>query len=315
MATQEALEQAQLLARQDATDQRQATTIYQSAYQSIQEYVRYFFDHYSTDGVLDKPAMYTMPNARDRQLWRKVLRQFEGELSKTDQGRQKLKELKRVAGFDRINLLSSVSGIAIGFATANADDYFNRMLIREYSQANDFQAKMASKVVKQWKYHKPTDEDVRKRAVELIDQKNYGLTVSERIWVHSDYLEAEVKQALSKALTVGIDDKYLEDHLFKYINQNKDSVATDFDSTERWIANRLIKNEKGRLVRKASLQVFNLSGVEWVAWVTRPGACATCRGLEQDGPYRTSKVPPIPHNGDRCFLEPTKNPQEELDNG
>lgn len=310
MASKEALEQAQLLARQDAIDTRQAATIYGSALQSIKEYVRYFYDNYAIDGVLDKPAMYTMPNARDREMWRKVLKQFEGQLSKTEPGRRKLLELKRVAGFDRISLLNSVTGIAIGFSTATADDYFGRMLVREYKQANDFQVKMSSRIKKDWDYHKPTADDVNTRAAELVNAKNYDLTVSERIWVHNDFLEGEVKQALSKALTVGIDDKYMQEHLFRFIKQNKDSVATDFDSTERWISNRLIKNEKGRLVKQASVQVFKLCGIKWVNWVTRPGACDICLNIARDNPYPINKIPATPHNGDRCFLEPANPPEE-----
>lgn len=326
MASNVAHQHLAQLTAEDKNDQEYATFIYQQAMSDFKDFFMYFFNNYATDGVLGLGDMRRNVSQNDYRLWRKVLAKYSKKLESSDEGKDRLDRAKHAAGYDRINLLSSIAGIAVGYASAMANDYFNRMLVNEYKGSIAFQTRMIRYQVKgkyhaaipepdvklKGKYQVPqprpiSDHEVHNRAMQILNQKSYGFTVSERIWNRNDALTDEIKHAVSTALTRGTDQAYMDDRLFKFIKQNKDSVATDFDSTERWLSDRLVLNEKNRVEHLAAMSVYKAHGVKWVNWVTQPKACRECRDLEAGNPYSIDKVPERPHISCRCILEPIMN--------
>lgn len=289
---------------QDKQDQSIIANIYDGSYSDLKNYIQYFIDNYSDDdGVLGLGEMQARVSTSDKKQWSKCLSKYSNVLKSTKKGKYLLDLCKKTAGLDKMNLLSSIIGIAVGYATTIAGNYISDQLSREYEQSARFHSSMATKASP--KSGQVDLKEIDGEAIKIVNAKTYGLTTSDRLWARNEYMVSEVRNAVTRAITTGVDDHYLKSHLYKFIKGSAGSMNTSFDKTERFIANRLLLNEKGRVEFQAALNVYNRSGVNMVKWVCQAGACTKlCVPIENKSPYKINEVPDRPHISCRCIIVP-----------
>lgn len=152
------------------------------------------------------------------------------------------------------------------------------------------------------------DEIAMREASQAISRHlpEFATNLSSSLWNTCDGLNNMIDYLVNKNLSGdGLTQLDIQ-KLFPYINQAKLPVNSISNYVERAnnIAIRVIRTESARMNYEVTMADFRRRKVKMANWVTEPGACETCEGIADDGPYRLAEVPDIPvHPNCRCTLE------------
>lgn len=268
----------------------------------IAEKLKYFRDRYSTDGVLSIADMRTNVNSNDFEMWKAFVKKYGKRLLKDAEAKYRLDIAKQTAGIDRAHLMNSIVAIAVAYATVGTTDYFGTTLLDEANQAMSFQNKVGRS---RGEEVKDVAEQVENKAKEFIDQETQGLSLSDRAWLRTDKLTAQVNNAIDRAFQQGLDDDYYQNHLFNNgAAGNSNSVLVLFDSASGYLANSLLRDQKAQVVTMVANYVAAENALKRAYWhtVEDNAVCKLCETLAMGGPYPRNSVPRRPHHGCRCFI-------------
>lgn len=268
----------------------------------IAEKLKYFRDHYSSNGVLSVGNMRTNVNDSDYQMWQSFISKYGPRLMKDAEGEYRLKTAKKTAGIDRAHLLSSIVGIAVAYATLGVTDYYGQSLTNEANSTMNFQNKVSRG---RGATVKDLAEDVEAMAKKFAEQETQGMSMSDRAWLRTDKLTDQVNSAIDRAFQQGLDDDYYENHLFNDgVSGNSSSVLALFDSANGYLANSLLRERKAQIVTMVANYVAIANSLKKGYWYTVEDnhVCKACDTLAMESPYKRKAVPSRPHLGCRCFI-------------
>jgi hypothetical protein len=286
-------------------DRNFINSLYDSAQGSFKSYLMRFFNAENTDGTLSVSDLRRNVSSRDYDLFRSVLNQFSKPLVTDEEGSLRLDKAKEIAGLDKQNLLNAITAIIIAAHSKKVSSYLNNSLVNEYQYAMNFQEREARSMGYR-SNNDYTDTQIMQQADTLLKQKNYGLTVDQRIWIKNDKLTNQTNDAVNKGLMIGITQAYMVNKLFKEFTTSPNSVATIFNKTKNFYKNQLINQEKTRFGTTAANDVFNRYQVSMLNWnlASTHSHTDVCDDLAQGSPYAESDYPNQPHWGCICFPSP-----------
>ncbi|WP_220751561.1 hypothetical protein [Apilactobacillus xinyiensis] len=279
--------------------------LYDSAQGSFKSYLMRFFNAENTDGVLSVSDLRRNVSSRDYDLFRSVLNQFSKPLVTDEEGSLRLDKAKKIAGLDKQNLLNAITAIVIAAHSKKVINYLGNSLVNEYQYAMNFQERearaMGYRSAKDY-----TDDQIMKQANTLLKQKNYDLTVDQRVWIKNDKLTNQTNDAVNKGLMIGITQAYMVNKLFKEFTTSPNSVATIFNKTKNFYKNQLINQEKTRFGISAADDVFGRYAVDSFNWnlASTHSHSDICDDLASGSPYAKEDYPDRPHWGCVCFPSP-----------
>lgn len=296
-----ALDREAEIKRDDRSDTSYVKELLTGVSKSIGNYLRYFMDKYSVDGVLGIAQMRKSLSNADIAKWQQFLNEF-GSRIKGDEAEYWYRSAKKVAGYDREQLLNAMIQIATAVATTNITDYSKRIVLNEANKAMSFQNKVirarGNPVI-------DVAEDVENKATDSLERDVAGLNYDQRAWLRSERLNREAQQAVTRSLNVGLDEDYYENHLFKEAtNGNKNSVVSLFDSAGGYYSNTLLREHKAIVTTIVANYVALSNSLKKAQWhdVEDSHVCAQCRDLSSQGAFPANAVPARPHGGCRCFV-------------
>lgn len=264
-------------------------------------YLRYFINRYGKDGKLDISTMRRNVTQADYAMWTKFIKQYGDQLVDDVEAKYRLESSKQQAGYDRQHLLNSIITIAVVKATLDVQHYTSKTIKDEANKAMDFQNEVIRVRGEPVDVHKA----VATKARRIIDQEDHSMTTVQRIWLRSDTLTRDVQDATNRALMIGLDDDYYNDHLFnETATPNKNSVSSLFDSAGGYYANSLLRNRKALIVSVVAAYVAAQNHIKHGYWhdMEDSHVCAACQALAAGSPYNAGSIPSQPHNGCRCFI-------------
>jgi hypothetical protein len=268
----------------------------------IERQLKYFRDKYAADGVLSVSEMRTMPNQADLKQWQAFIKKYGKRLMTDEEAKYRLSAAKSRAGYDRAELLSSMVGIAVAYATTNVNQYMADKQLNEATEAMSFNNRVLG--VRHKNAVNVADE-VSKRAHAFVGEADHDLTTNDRTWLRTDKLTHDLNSSIDRALQIGLDDDYYDNHLFKDSSAgNRNSIPALFSSASNYEANTLLRERKARITTVITIYMALMNHQKRAYWhnVEDNHVCADCLVLTADSPFKASAIPNRPHNGCRCFL-------------
>lgn len=162
-----------------------------------------------------------------------------------------------------------------------------------------------------------TDGDSQ-RVDSIVTQIETRAIWSERLWMDSDELAADIEALVNKHLKHGMSLNDLQNILADHANtaqfNPKLSIADRIRQLE-FNARRIVRIESARLIDEVNMTTYKMAGVSYVDWLTEPGACDLCQSIADGGPYAIDDAPDIPddsHPNCRCHKTPANDPTSKL---
>lgn len=286
-------------------DHQFINSLYDSAQGNFKNYLMRFFYAENNDGIVSTSDLRKNVDSNDYDLFIRVLNQYSKPLVNDDEGVLRLEKAKHIAGMNKQNLLNAITSIVIASTSKDVSKYLGSSLINEYQYAMAWQEREARNT-----HHRTnvqySNNDIDNQAQNLLDAKNYGLTVDQRVWVKNDKLANQTNDAVNKGLMVGITTDYINNHLFKPFTTSPNSVETIFNKTKNFYKNQLINQEKNRFGISAANDVFDRYSVNKLNWnlASTHNHTDACDDLAQGSPYSKADYPSRPHWGCICFPSP-----------
>lgn len=268
----------------------------------IERQLKYFRDKYAVDGVLSVSEMRTTPNQADLKQWQDFIKKYGKRLMADEEAKYRLNSAKKRAGYDRAQLLSSMVGISVAYATVNVNQYLDDKQLSEATEAMSFNNRVLGA------RHKNTvnvADEVSKRAHAFVKEVDHDLTTHERTWLRTDKLTHDLNSSIDRALQIGLDDDYYDKHLFKDSSTgNRNSVPALFSSASGYEANTLLRERKAQVTTMVAIYMAAMNHQKQAYWhnVEDNHVCQACLELTADSPFKASAIPNRPHGGCRCFL-------------
>lgn len=286
-------------------DRQFINSLYDSAQGNFKNYLMRFFYAENNNGIMSVSDLRRNVGSNDYDLFRRVLSQYSKPLVDDEEGSLRLEKAKHIAGMNKQNLLNAITSIIVASTSKDVSKYLGGSLINEYQYAMAWQEREARNT-----HHRTniqySNSDINKQAQDLLNTKNFGLTVDQRIWVKNDKLTNQTNDAVNKGLMVGITTDYINNHLFKEFTTSPNSVSTIFNKTKNFYKNQLINQEKTRFGKSAANDVFDRYSVNKFNWnlASTHNHTDVCDDLAQGSPYSKSDYPSTPHWGCICFPSP-----------
>lgn len=299
---------AQQLVTGILNDRTFINNLYNSAQGNFRNYLMRFYNTENNNGTMSINDLRRNVSSADYDTFRSVLSQFGKPLLDSDEGQLRLEKAKQIAGLNKQSLLNAITAIIIASSSKDISDYLGNSLVNEFQYAINFQEREAVNTNHSTNTNY-TNAEVIKMAEELLAQKNYGLTVDQRVWIKNDKLTNQTNDAVNKALMVGITADYMNNTLFRDYTTSTNSVTTIFNKTKNYYKGQLINREKDRFGLAAANDVFdryNVKNLNWNLASTHPRT-DKCDELAQGSPYSRADYPDEPHFGCICFPSPAED--------
>lgn len=233
------------------------------------------------------------------------MNQWEQALSQMDMQDWPSEAIARVkwsaakAGHDKLHMLTAIIGLGI-----------IRMSVRNYENIKHrTQLDGNAEVKRMGTVFDFSKSDIQKATSIVTDPKTQEIW-SNSLWVDTDKLANDAEALVNKHLKHGMSLQDLESILESHANPKQfnpgQSVADRIHQME-FNARRIVRTESARLVNQVNMATYRANGIQYVAWVTEPGACDKCEAIAESGPYAIGDVPDIPgdsHPNCRCHITP-----------
>lgn len=288
----------QQLIKLDEQSDEESNSYYKEALDYIRNHLLLFYEHYSDENNLSIKQTSARVSQWDLAQWKKVINELDMS-GWPDEARKRVKTQSIMAGIDRTSMMNAI--IAIALITATVKHYKAVKKRIEQDGATEVQ-----RMIKAFKLSRSN-----KKIIKSI-VKNASQEWSKEIWINNDVLVADVSKTVYSHLIKGMPLSDLQDMLTTHINKKqfkpKQSLG-DRIKQSQFDTKRLIRSESARVKDQVNTAAFEAVGIKKVNWVTEPGACNKCIGIESQGPYQLDDAPSIPgdsHPQCRCSKVPVE---------
>lgn len=245
-------------------------------------------------------------SAWDFQQWEQALKQMDMQ-GWPDEAVSRVHYYAAKAGVDKAHMMAAIMALGI-----------LRMSVRNYNNIQHrTQLDGKTEVKRMAAEFNLSKSEVAKAASVVTDPKTQAIW-SKNLWVDTDKLANDVEALVNKHLKHGMSLQDLENILVDHANPNQfkpnQSIADRIHQME-FNARRIVRTESARLVNQVNMTTYRMNGIQYVIWVTEPGACDKCVGIAESGPYAIGDVPSIPddsHPNCRCHITPYDTSKQYL---
>lgn len=269
---------------------------YDQALAYIRSHLEAFYLHYAEEDGLSISQVTQNISQWDKWQWKEAIDELDvsGWLPES---KQRAEILGNTAGLNLGNLISAIAGLGI---IAWLDKSIKRTQSKAKQIAVDERRFLRSYTL----------------ATKRIDKDKQVLpALSSNIWLEGDRVLDEVRGQLFRAYQTGKGLDELRAFLTQQVKANPaNNIADRMYQTQSKI-DRLIRSESAKLIDELDTETYIKNKIKWVDWITEPGACKICVGIQLGNPYRVEDAPKLvvdSHPNCRCAKVPSKGPQDSL---
>lgn len=269
---------------------------YDQALAYIKSHLEAFYLNYAEEDGLSISQVTQNISQWDKWQWKEAIDELDvsGWLPES---KQRAEILGNTAGLNLGNLISAIAGLGI---IAWLDKSIKRTQSKAKQIAVDERRFLRSYTL----------------ATKRIDKDKQVLpALSSNIWLEGDRVLDEVRGQLFRAYQTGKGLDELRAFLTQQVKANPaNNIADRMYQTQSKI-DRLIRSESAKLIDELDTETYIKNKIKWVDWITEPGACKICVGIQLGNPYRVEDAPKLvvdSHPNCRCAKVPSKGPQDSL---
>ncbi|WP_225363558.1 structural protein [Ligilactobacillus agilis] len=269
---------------------------YDQALAYIKSHLEAFYLHYAEEDGLSISQVTQNISQWDKRQWKEAIDELDvsGWLPES---KQRAKILGNTAGLNLGNLISAIAGLGI---IAWLDKSIQRTQSKAKQIAVDERRFLRSNTL----------------ATKRTDKNKQVLpALSSNIWLEGDRVLDEVRGQLFRAYQTGKGLDELRAFLTQQVKANPVSNIADRMYQTQSKIDRLIRSESAKMIDELDTETYIKNKIKWVDWITEPGACKICVGIQLGNPYRVEDAPKLvvdSHPNCRCAKVPSKGPQDSL---
>lgn len=269
---------------------------YDQALAYIKSHLEAFYLHYAEEDGLSISQVTQNISQWDKRQWKEAIDELDvsGWLPES---KQRAEILGNTAGLNLGNLISAIAGLGI---IAWLDKSIQRTQSKAKQIAVDERRFLRSNTL----------------ATKRTDKNKQVLSaLSSNIWLEGDRVLDEVRGQLFRAYQTGKGLDELRAFLTQQVKANPASNIADRMYQTQSKIDRLIRSESAKLIDELDTETYIKNKIKWVDWITEPGACKICVGIQLGNPYRVEDAPKLvvdSHPNCRCAKVPSKGPQDSL---
>ncbi|MGR6795598.1 hypothetical protein [Levilactobacillus brevis] len=275
----------------------QTDNLYYQTLKLISDNIRAFYARYASSKGLTADVVREQVTHWDLdQFMHAIDLLTDGDQSSADL-KKRLKLTKyQAAGGDHADAVAALIGATIAVTTEKVHKTSRQHLANDYVSEQKYQQAIASKHLT-WTLPRTQNAQITPAIGHAVDGSDW----SDRLWVRSDDMVADVQKVVRDSLSGGLDQDQLEKLLHFGATGMVPKGIQAAGETEMWMVDRLIRTESARVVDKATMDSFKNRRVKRIDIVTEPDACEKCRKLAAQGPFSLSECPDLPwHPNCRC---------------
>lgn len=269
---------------------------YDQALAYIKSHLEAFYLHYAEEDGLSISQVTQNISQWDKRQWKEAIDELDvsGWLPES---KQRAEILGNTAGLNLGNLISAIAGLGI---IAWLDKSIQRTQSKAKQIAVDERRFLRSNTL----------------ATKRTDKNKQVLpALSSNIWLEGDRVLDEVRGQLFRAYQTGKGLDELRAFLTQQVKANPASNIADRMYQTQSKIDRLIRSESAKMIDELDTETYIKNKIKWVDWITEPGACKICVGIQLGNPYRVEDAPKLvvdSHPNCRCAKVPSKGPQDSL---
>lgn len=269
---------------------------YDQALAYIKSHLEAFYLHYAEEDGLSISQVTQNISQWDKRQWKEAIDELDvsGWLPES---KQRAEILGNTAGLNLGNLISAIAGLGI---IAWLDKSIQRTQSKAKQIAVDERRFLRSNTL----------------ATKRTDKNKQVLpALSSNIWLEGDRVLDEVRGQLFRAYQTGKGLDELRAFLTQQVKANPVSNIADRMYQTQSKIDRLIRSESAKMIDELDTETYIKNKIKWVDWITEPGACKICVGIQLGNPYRVEDAPKLvvdSHPNCRCAKVPSKGPQDSL---
>lgn len=269
---------------------------YDQALAYIKSHLEAFYLHYAEEDGLSISQVTQNISQWDKRQWKEAIDELDvsGWLPES---KQRAEILGNTAGLNLGNLISAIAGLGI---IAWLDKSIQRTQSKAKQIAVDERRFLRSNTL----------------ATKRTDKNKQVLSaLSSNIWLEGDRVLDEVRGQLFRAYQTGKGLDELRAFLTQQVKANPVSNIADRMYQTQSKIDRLIRSESAKMIDELDTETYIKNKIKWVDWITEPGACKICVGIQLGNPYRVEDAPKLvvdSHPNCRCAKVPSKGPQDSL---
>ncbi|WP_239460511.1 hypothetical protein [Ligilactobacillus agilis] len=269
---------------------------YDQALAYIKSHLEAFYLHHAEEDGLSISQVTQNISQWDKRQWKEAIDELDvsGWLPES---KQRAEILGNTAGLNLGNLISAIAGLGI---IAWLDKSIQRTQSKAKQIAVDERRFLRSNTL----------------ATKRTDKNKQVLpALSSNIWLEGDRVLDEVRGQLFCAYQTGKGLDELRAFLTQQVKANPVSNIADRMYQTQSKIDRLIRSESAKMIDELDTETYIKNKIKWVDWITEPGACKICVGIQLGNPYRVEDAPKLvvdSHPNCRCAKVPSKGPQDSL---
>ena len=266
---------------------------YDAALSYISNHLTAFYEHYADENGLTVTQAAQTIGKWDKAQWQKAIDELNSD-NWLPESKDRAKFLGNYAGLNVGNMIAAIAGLGI---IAWLDKAIKRSQKRAGNVAKGEKAFLSS----------------HKLAGEAYNTANVGKALSDSIWIDGDRLIDDVRAELFKCYQTGKSLDELRQKLKRQVKPTPGTNIADRMAQSESKVDRLIRSESAKMIDEIDTAAYKGAGVEYVNWITEPGACAICTDLKESGPYPIDKAPALvidSHPNCRCAKVPVEKSNE-----
>lgn len=285
------------LLQEDSEFGDQLRAYYGQALEFISRHLSQFYEHYAADNQITVSQAAQSVDKWGAQQWKAAIDELNssGWLPET---KKRAKILGQTAGINVGNMMAAIAGLGIA---AWLDKAIQKSINRTTQIGVDERSYLR--------------ENGLSTVRQAGDVTKAGKTLSDTIWTDGDRLIDDVRSELIKSIQTGKSVDELKAKLAKSLKPNPGANMADRMAQANSKIDRLIRSESAKLVDEIDTEAYKKAGVEYVKWVTEPGACARCLDLRDNGPYPIDSAPALvidSHPNCRCSKVPADKSEDPV---
>lgn len=297
MTDQQEKQRISQLINSDKRFKGQTDNFYVKTLKLIGDNLRAFYARYASSKGLTADLVRQRITHWDLDQFLHAIDLLSGEAPISDELKKRQKLYKyQIAGGDHADAVAALIGATIAVTTNKVQHVSRQHLANDYSAEQKYQQVIASKHLA-WTLPRTQGVQITPAIGHAVDGSDW----SDRLWVHSDNMVADVQKVVRNSLSGGLQ----QDQLNKLLQFGAPGMVPGglqaAGETEMWMVDRLVRTESARVVDKATMDALTNRHVKQVVIVGEPDACDDCKKMINHGPYPINDCPTLPiHPNDRC---------------
>lgn len=261
---------------------------YGAALSYISNHLSAFYEHYAGENGLTVTQAAQTIGKWDKAQWRMAINELNSD-NWLPESKKRAKFLGNYAGLNVGNMIAAIAGLGI-------IAWLDKAIKRSQKRAGNV-AKGEKNFLNSYKL-----------ATGAYNTGGIGKALSDSIWIDGDRLIDDVRAELFKCYQTGKSLDELRQKLIRQVKPTPGTNIADRMAQAESKVDRLIRSESAKMIDEIDTAAYKGAGVEYVDWVTEPGACARCTDLKESGPYPIDKAPALvidSHPNCRCAKVPS----------